>query len=80
MNAPLDGVLRAQREFIRDKMIAPNRVLMTQADADKLRDELQTISQYGGDHNHLPEHRVFVHGMRLVIDPWAQGIEVAYAR
>lgn len=72
-------VLRAQREFL-TKMYGtlPNRVLMNEEKALIFKDELRDLNKY--DNFSTPETQFIIHGMRLVIDPWVAGIEVAYAR
>lgn len=75
-----DEAIAAYREFI-TKMhgIAPNRVLMDEDTARRFKNELLIESLYQNPHP-LTLEQVTFHGMRLVVDPHAIGIEVAYAR
>jgi len=73
-------VMKAQREFL-SKMygIVPNRLLLKPDDANALKDELRAMNRYQNIDDMVVESW-FVNGMRLVEDPFAIGIEVAYAR
>lgn len=80
MKSLTDEALAAYKEYLRDTMgKAPNRVLMNEDTARRFKDELLIECLYQPKHP-LTEEQIIWNGMRLVIDPWADGIEVALAR
>jgi hypothetical protein len=71
---------KAFKEFVSNMHgIAPNRLLMNAETAKRFKDEMLIQCLYMDPHPLLGE-KVFFHGMRLVEDANAVGIEVAYAR
>lgn len=76
----MDEAVTAFREYMRDTAgRAPNRMMMTEDTAKRLRDELLSQHLYDDPHP-LTLEQVIFHGMRLVVDPNAVGIEVGYVR
>jgi hypothetical protein len=78
--AVIADVMKAQREFLAKMYgIAPNRLLLKPDDANALKDELCAMNRYQNVDDMVADGW-FVNGMRIVEDPFANGIEVAYAR
>jgi len=57
----------------------PNRVLMNSGDTERFKNEILISCLYETPHP-LVNQAIIFHGMRLVTDDNADGIEVAYAR
>lgn len=72
-------VVKAYKDFIRHTGMAPNRMLMNEETSDSLKSEILWGYLYEAPHP-LSNEKLIFYGMRLVIDPWANGIEVALAR
>lgn len=79
----ISEVMKAQREFLtRMYGVAPNRLLLTPDAASALKSELRAMNRWTDDDafGAMVKEGWFVNGMRIVEDPFAVGVEVAYAR